>query len=112
MKAWKALLKIAAVCAALAGVACLLVAYWDKLVEVCPSCDVLKDKTRDLKKKIPSKQQIKDKLPDVETLKGKIPTKEDLAHMNPFRKAEIEAEFADYADVEPLAETPEQTPEA
>ena len=94
MKLWNRLLKLAAVFAALAGAVCLLIAYWDKLVELCPSCDVLKDKTCSLKKKLPNPRQLKDKLPDAQALKSKLSA----------RKADIEAEFADYADVEPLAQ--------
>lgn len=97
MKVWNRLLKLAAVFAALAGAVCLLIAYWDKLVELCPSCDVLKDKTCSLKKKLPTPQQLKEKLPNPESIKSKLSA----------RKAEIEAEFADYADVEPLAQDAE-----
>ncbi len=100
MKALKVLLKIAAVCAAVAGVLFLVAAYWDKLTELFARRGELKEKAVALKDKIPSKEELREKLPTKEELLGKIPTKEDLIRLNPFRKAEIEAEFADYADVE------------
>lgn len=43
---------------------------------------------------------IKQKMPSKDAIIEKLPSKEDLIRLNPFRKAEIEAEFADYADVE------------
>ena len=130
MKALKVILKIAAACAALAGVLFLVAAYWDKLTELFARRGELKEKAYALKDKIPSAQQIREKIPTKEAILeklptkediiskfptkedivskfptkediiGKFPTKEELIRLNPFRKAEIEAEFADYADVE------------
>lgn len=110
MKCTKSLLKIAAALIAVAGIACLLIAYWDKLSKYIPTGEQVKDKARDLKGKIPTKEEIKEKRPAKERLKEKLPTREqileklptreELARRNPFRRAEIEAEFADYADVE------------
>ena len=97
MKAFKVFLKILAVCAAVAGVLFLVAAYWDKLTELFANRNELKDK---MKSKIPTKEQLREKIPTKEELLGKIPTKEDLIRLNPFKKAEIEAEFADYADVD------------
>lgn len=97
MKAFKFFLKIMAVCAAVAGVLFLVAAYWDKLTAFFGNRDELKDK---IKSKIPTKEQFREKIPTKEAILGKIPTKEDLIRLNPFKKAEIEAEFADYADVD------------
>ena len=45
-------------------------------------------------------EQIRAKLPTKKAIFDKLPTKADMIRLNPFRKAEIEAEYADYADVD------------
>ena len=50
----------------------------------------LKEKAAEMKVKLPTKDQIR----------AKLPTKEQMIRLNPFRTAEIEAEYADYADVD------------
>ena len=86
MKALKVILKIAAAFAVLAGILFLIAAYFDKLTALYERRAELKEKALE---KIPSKEAIFEKLP----------SKADMIRINPFRKAEIEAEYADYADV-------------
>jgi len=88
MKVAKTLLKIAAALGAVAVALFLVAIYLDKLLDLCERRTELKDKVR---------TGLKEK---TNGLKQKLPTKEDLIRLNPFRKAEIEAEFADYADVD------------
>lgn len=66
----KVLLSLAATLTALAGALCLIGIFWDKLVELCPSCG----------------------------MKEKLPSKEQLMRKMPWRRSEIEDEFADYDD--------------
>ncbi len=73
MKTVKVILKIMAALAVVAGALFLLAAYWDKLCALFARCGAWKEK---------------------------LPTKDKLIRLNPFRKAEIRAEFADYADVD------------
>lgn len=93
MKAFKVFMKVLAVCAVVAGILFLVAAYWDKLT-------ALFARRGELKAKIPTVQQIREKLPTKQAIFSKFPSKDELIRLNPFRKAEIEAEFADYADVE------------
>ena len=85
----KIVLKIAAALAVLAGVLFLIAAFWDKIMELYERREEFKDKAAQ-KVKLPTKEQIR----------AKLPTKADMIRLNPFRKAEIEAEYADYADVD------------
>ena len=85
----KIIVKIAAAFAVVAGILFLIAAFWDKLTELFERRDELKEKAS-MKIKLPSKDQIR----------AKLPTKEQMIRLNPFRKAEIEAEYADYADVD------------
>ena len=96
MKAFKVILKIAAAFAVLAGILFLVAAYFDKLTALYERRAELKEKALE---KIPTKEQIRAKLPTKEAIFEKLPSKADMIRINPFRKAEIEAEYADYADV-------------
>ncbi len=89
MKALKVILKIVAVLAILSGILLLVAAYLDKLRELYARRGELKEKAISLKEKLPTKQSVLNKLP----------TKEDMIRLNPFRRTEIEAEYADYVDV-------------
>lgn len=66
----KLLISLAAAIAALAGALCLIGVFWDKLVALCP-CD---------------------------SVKCKLPSKDELVRKMPWRRDEIEEEFADYDD--------------
>ncbi len=89
MKAFKVILKIAAALAVISGILFLVAVYLDKLRELYERRGELKEKAVSLKEKLPTKQTILEKLP----------TKEDMIRLNPFRKTEIEEEYADYVDV-------------
>lgn len=79
MKFSKCLLRLLAAVAAIAGTVLLILSYWDKIsafaLKLCHWCT-------DWTKALPTKEQICGK----------------LSSCNPFRKAQIEAEFADYED--------------
>ncbi len=97
MKEVKIILKIAAAFAILAGVLFAVAAFWDKLSALYERRGELAEKA---KEKLPTKEQIRAKLPTKQAIFDKLPTKADMIRLNPFRKAEIEAEYADYADVD------------
>lgn len=69
-KTIKALVSLAAAITALAAALCLIGVFWDHLIALCPNCKV----------------------------KSKLPTKDELIHKMPWKRNEIEAEFADYED--------------
>ena len=69
-KALGILLNIAAVITALAGILCMVMVIKESLTELCDCC----------------------------ALKEKLPSKDELIRKMPWRRAEIENEFADYAD--------------
>ena len=96
MKAVKIIIKIAAAFAVLAGVLFVIAAFWDQLSDLFARRAELKEKALE---KLPSKEDIRAKLPSKEAIFEKLPSKADMIRINPFRKAEIEAEYADYADV-------------
>lgn len=120
MKALKNILKITLVLAGIAAALFAVIVYLDKIKELFERREELKNKAVDnvkgtfetIKgKSVDAKDKavsgvkdtanaLKEKLPTKEELLGKLPTKEELIRLNPFRKAEIEAEFADYADVD------------
>ena len=97
MKEVKIILRIAAAFAILAGVLFAVAAFWDKLSALYERRGELTEKA---KEKLPTKEQIRAKLPTKQAIFDKLPTKADVIRLNPFRKAEIEAEYADYADVD------------
>ena len=97
MNSVKIIIKIAAAFAVLAGVLFAIAAFWDQLAALYERRGELKDKA---KEKLPTKEQIRAKLPAKPAIFDKLPTKADMIRLNPFRKAEIEAEYADYADVD------------
>ena len=97
MKAVNTILKIAAAFAVLAGILFVIAAFWDKITALYDRRDELKEKAKD---KLPTKEQIRAKLPTRQAIFDKLPSKADMIRLNPFRKAEIEAEYADYADVD------------
>lgn len=66
----KILISFAAAIAAIAGALCLIGVFWDKLVALCP-CGKMKQK---------------------------LPSKDELIQKMPWRRTEIEKEFADYED--------------
>ena len=100
MKAVKIILKFAAAFAVLAGILFMIAAFWDKLTELFERREELKEKAVSMKEKLPTAEQIRAKLPTKQSIFDKLPTKADMIRLNPFRKAEIEAEYADYADVD------------
>ena len=93
MKSVKIILKIAAAFAVLAGVLFVIAAFWDKLTALYERRGEFTEKA---KEKLPTKEQIRAKLPTKKAIFDKLPTKADMIRLNPFRKAEIEAEYADY----------------
>ena len=98
MKKANTFLKIAAALCAMATAVFVVMLYLDKLLELYNRRLEL---TQQAKVRLQEKTQcLKEKLPTKERILGKLPTKAELIRRNPFRKAEIEAEFADYADVE------------
>lgn len=92
MKCVKVLLKVAAVLAAVAGVLCLVAAQWDRITARCAACKEFK---------LPDRDTLREKMPSMEQVREKFRVRESIAKMNPFRRAEIEEEFSDYADCEP-----------
>ena len=70
-KTIKVLISLAAAITALAGALCLITVFWDNIMSLCPE------------------GKLKEKLPG---------SKEALIRKMPWRRDEIEAEFADYED--------------
>ena len=69
-KAMGILLDLAAIITALAGILCMVMVIKESLCELCSCC----------------------------ALKEKLPSKDEIIKKMPWRRAEIESEFADYAD--------------
>ena len=70
-KTIKVLISLAAAITALAGALTLIAVFWDSIMSICPDC------------------KIKSKLPG---------SKEELISKMPWKRSEIEAEFADYEE--------------
>lgn len=70
-KTIKVLISLGAAITALAGALCLITVFWDSLMSLCPE------------------GKVKEKLPS---------SKEALIRKMPWKRSEIEAEFADYEE--------------
>ena len=70
-KTIKVLISLAAAITALAGALTLIAVFWDSIMSICPDC------------------KIKSKLPS---------SKDELISKMPWKRSEIEAEFADYEE--------------
>ena len=69
-KTIKLLITLATAITALAAALTLITVFWDSIVSLCPDCKA----------------------------KSKLPTKDQLIRKMPWKKNDIEAEFADYED--------------